>query len=94
MNHSYKMKIVKIKVILVHQSELVFTSYKNQKEKERKLFEWNYNHFHNTLRLFDVLPNFHFTKSETIHDYYLWIWYILVASRVAKQFKKSLECRS
>ena len=39
MNHSYKMKIVKIKVILVHQSELVFTSYKNQKEKERKLFE-------------------------------------------------------
>ena len=25
-----------------------------------------YNHFHNTLRLFDVLPNFPFTTSETM----------------------------
>ena len=29
------------------------------------------NHFHNILRLFDVLPNFSFTTSETIRDYYL-----------------------
>ena len=29
------------------------------------------NHFHNILRLFDVLPNFLFTTSETMHDYYL-----------------------
>ena len=40
---------------------------KTQKAKEG--FEDN--HFHNILRLFDVLPNFHFTKNETMRDYYL-----------------------
>ena len=30
-----------------------------------------YNQFHNILRLFDVLPNFLFTTSETMVDYYL-----------------------
>ena len=30
-----------------------------------------YNHFHNILRLFDVLTNFFFTTSETMRDYYL-----------------------
>ena len=30
-----------------------------------------YNQFHNILRLFDVLPNFPFTLSETMGDYYL-----------------------
>ena len=30
-----------------------------------------YNHFHNILILFDVLPNFPFTTSETMRDYYL-----------------------
>ena len=30
-----------------------------------------YNHFHNILRLFDVLSNFPFTTSETMGDYYL-----------------------
>ena len=30
-----------------------------------------YNYFHNILRLFDVLPNFAITTSETIRDYYL-----------------------
>ena len=30
-----------------------------------------YNHFHNILRLFDVLPIFLFTKSETMRRYYL-----------------------
>ena len=29
-----------------------------------------YNQFHNILRLFDVLPNFPFTTSETMGDYY------------------------
>ena len=29
----------------------------------------SYNHFHNNLRLFDVLPNFHITTSETMRDY-------------------------
>ena len=31
----------------------------------------NYNHFHNTLRLFVILPNFPFITSETMRDYYL-----------------------
>ena len=31
----------------------------------------SYNQFHNILRLFDVLPNFPFTTSETMGDYYL-----------------------
>ena len=30
-----------------------------------------YNQFHNILKLFDVLPNFIFTTSETMGDYYL-----------------------
>ena len=30
-----------------------------------------YNHFDNILRVFDVLPNFLFTTSETMRDYYL-----------------------
>ena len=31
----------------------------------------SYNHFHNILRLFDVLTNFPFTASETMCNYYL-----------------------
>ena len=46
-----------------------------------------YNQFHNILRIFDVLPNFSFTTSETMCDYYLQTWYIRVASRVAEQLK-------
>ena len=42
-----------------------------------------YNHFHNFLRLSDVLPNFPFTPSETMRDYYLQAWYIQVALRAA-----------
>ena len=30
-----------------------------------------YDQFHNILRLFDVLPIFSFTTSETMPDYYL-----------------------
>ena len=30
-----------------------------------------HNHFHNILRLLDVLPNFPFTTSEMMGDYYL-----------------------
>ena len=29
----------------------------------------SYNHFHNILRLFDVLISFPFTASETMHNY-------------------------
>ena len=45
------------------------------------------NQFHNILRLFNVLPNFPFTTSETMCDYYLQTWYIRVASRVAEPLK-------
>ena len=48
---------------------------------------YSYNQLHNILRLFDVLPNFPFTTSETMHDYYLKTWYIRVASRVAQRLK-------
>ena len=47
----------------------------------------SYNHFHNILRLFNVLSNFPFTTSETMGDYYLQTWYLRVASGVAKRFK-------
>ena len=30
-----------------------------------------YNNVHNILRLFDLLPNFAFTTSETMRDYYI-----------------------
>ena len=33
--------------------------------------ELTYSQLHTILRLFDVLPNFPFTKSETMLDYYL-----------------------
>ena len=36
-----------------------------------KLKFGNYNHFHNILGLFDVLPNFPFTTRKTMRDYYL-----------------------
>ena len=44
-----------------------------QKIWATEIWNWNlnYNQFHNILRLFDVLPNFPFTTSETIRDYYL-----------------------
>ena len=41
-----------------------------------------YNHFHNILRLFDALPNFPFTTSETMRDYYLQVLHIQVAERL------------
>ena len=47
----------------------------------------NCNPFNNILRLFDVLPNFPFTTSETMGDYYLQTWYIRVTSRVAERLK-------
>ena len=34
-------------------------------------YSLDHNHFHNILRLIDVLPTFLFTASETMRDYYL-----------------------
>ena len=39
------------------------------------------------MKLFDVLPNFPFTTSETMRDYYLQTWYVLVASQGAELLK-------
>ena len=58
-----------------------------------------YDLFHNILRLFDVSPNFSFTTSETMRDYYLWTCYIRVASGFAEQLgklgniRKALKCQ-
>ena len=38
-------------------------------EQPYRQFFLGYNQFHNILRLFDVLPNFSFTTSETMCDY-------------------------
>ena len=50
---------------------------------------WIYNHFHNILRLFGVLPNFSFTTSETMRDHYLQTWFILVDSQVLERLSLS-----
>ena len=53
------------------------------------LTDWlaTYNQVHNILRLANVLPNFPFTASETIDDYYLQTSYKQVAERVAERLK-------
>ena len=57
----------------------------NKNIKSKKNFADNA--FRYILRLFDVLPNLTFTKSETMSDYYLKSWYLRVASRVAERLK-------
>ena len=52
-----------------------------------KAVHYCYNHFHNILRLFDVLPNFPLTTCETMRGYYLQTWYGRVASQVTKVLK-------
>ena len=47
----------------------------------------SHNQSHKILRLFDVLPNFSSTTSETMGDYQLERWYIPVASQVAERLK-------
>ena len=49
-----------------------------QKGKSKENFEDN--HFDNSLRPFDVLPNFHFTTAEKMRHCYLRTCYIWVAS--------------
>ena len=46
--------------------------------KTKYYFSADCSHCHNILRLFDVLPNFPFTTSETMRDYYLQTWYLQV----------------
>ena len=47
----------------------------------------SYNHFDIILRLLEVLPNFHSTTIKTMRDYYLYTWFIRVASRVAERLQ-------
>ena len=55
--------------------------------KNIKIKGKTFNHFHNILRLFDVLPNLPFNAYETMGDYCLKAWYIRVAERFAKRHK-------
>ena len=48
------------------------------------------NKFRNILRLFDVLPNFPFTTSETMDDCYLQTWYLRVAERLKTEDLRTL----
>ena len=57
-----------LKASLLRQE--IVTTNNNKKEKTSNQV-YNYNQFQNILRLFDVLPNFPFTASETMGDYYL-----------------------
>ena len=68
----------------MHKSEM---EVKTKTKMEGRHLLANNNQFHNILRLSNVLPNFHFATSETMADYYLQTWYILVASRVAERLK-------
>ena len=56
----------------LHFSNEVFFNCPGWYYQVLKFHSTNYNQFHNILRLFDVLPNFAFTTSETMSDYYLW----------------------
>ena len=50
--------------------EMIYSGIKYEKYKDN-CSQAFYNHFHNILKLFDVLQNFPFTTRETIGNYYL-----------------------
>ena len=70
------MKLKLLKTILENGSQLTAVA------------SYVYNHVDNISRFFDVLPNFSFTTSEKMCDYYLQTWYIRVASRVVERLKR------
>ena len=53
----------------------------------KQIFLHCYNRFHNILGLFDILPNFSFTTSETMCYYYLQTWYTQIALRFAERLR-------
>ena len=73
-----------LKASLLRQE--IVTTNNNKKEKTSNQV-YNYNQFQNILRLFDVLPNFPFTASETMGEYCLQTWYLRGARRVAERLK-------
>ena len=74
LKYSYQVK----DAIVENQHEFVTNFYGCELSSQESKFQ-SYNDFHNILRLFGVLPNFPFTTSETMCDYYLQTWYIRVA---------------
>ena len=50
-------------------------------------FWQTWNHFHNILRLLDLVTNFSFNTSETMCDSYLLTWYLRFASWVTRRWK-------
>ena len=61
------------------QAVTIQTITAQNRKYQRAMPVGSYSQFH-ILRLFDVLPNFPFTTSETMGDYYLYTWFIRVAS--------------
>ena len=57
----------------------------NKDRKRKENFAGN--RAHNILKLFDVLPNFLLTTSETKQDYFYETWYTRFASRVTELLK-------
>ena len=67
-NSSYSSRI-SAKELHSYNANLTFSSFKSRSYLVILFSIGNYNHSHNILKL-DVLPNFSFTTSETMHDYY------------------------
>ena len=70
-NMSTDTKLSKVQISKIIQSGGFFGSrFANLGKKHNKCcYSFSYNHGHNILRIFDVLPNFPFTTSETKPDY-------------------------
>ena len=58
-----------IKIQVIQRNQVYFSS--SNVSTDTTVIVRDYNQFHNILRLFNVLPNFSFTTSETMGDYYL-----------------------
>ena len=58
-------------ILIIHKDigDVLFVGDLNARTGNEKSLHENYNHFLNILRLFDVLPDFPFTTSETKHNY-------------------------
>ena len=55
------------------------------------LYQNDCNPLHNIFKLFGVLPNFPFTATETMGNYYSLTWYIRVAKRLKTEEIRNLE---
>ena len=76
-----------ISTLMLHLRYPRFAPVENGLTTEKRELFLTYIHFHNILRLFEVLPNFPFTTSEMMRDCYLQTCYIQVALRDAERLK-------